>query len=417
MLTAYFNLTALGVSHWRPRILLVACSLMIAAGGPVEAAQLLVDNFDSATPSGGYTASIAGSGFSAFTGNVDVIGPITNGAASGFYTCPAGSAANNNCLDLNGTMPGAVRSNARFDLIAGRTYTLSFSAAGSVVDRAADPYSFTVALGNSAVTGYTVAAGSSFAAERFTYTPTVNETDAALVLASTTDITGARQYGALIDNLRLTDNAPVFYQAASASGAFVEGFNSAQPGSNISTLIAGTGFSVISGNIDVTGNLPNGANGGFFTCPVGLPSENNCIDLNGNQPGAIATTDPMLLLAGVTYEVNFALAGNVADGTHATYDLHARLGNSRAFSFSAAPGSGFTTEAFTYTPISDEAAASLQFISDSTTGDPQFGAFIDTISVVALSNADPSAVPEPGSTALLLIGLGCLTALSRLKRR
>ncbi|MBC7637133.1 MAG: hypothetical protein H7251_16200 [Acetobacteraceae bacterium] len=411
MAEAFFGLFGPSASRSQIRRVVAVFSLILAVCTPVApaaAALLLSDNFDSATPGGSYDSNIMGSAFSVFAGNVDVIGQITNGAANGYFSCPAGGPVENNCLDLNGTLPGAVKSTARFNLIAGRSYMLNFSAAGSMVDTARDPYRFTVALGNSGATGYTVAAGSSFAAQRFTYTPTINEDDAALVLASTTDIAGARQYGALIDNLRLTDNAPVFGQSRAPGGGTVESFNSAQPGSNISSLIAGTGFAVVAGNVDVMGTIVNGAAAGFFTCPVGLPTENNCIDLNGNQPGAIATAAPMLLLAGTTYEVSFALAGNIDDGTHAAYAMHAQLGNSGAISFSTLPGSSFTTETFTYTPITDEVAAFLQFTSDSTAGNPIFGAFIDNISVVALSNGAAVAVPEPGSMMMVLIGLSGL---------
>ena len=249
MLATYFNLTDLATRRSHVRRLVAVGSLLLAMCAPVSAAQLLSDNVDGAMPGGSYTAGIPASALSAITGNVDIVGPITNGAASGFFTCPAGGAANNNCLDLNGTMPGAVQSNAKFNLIGGR--------------------------------------------------PT---------------------------------------RSASA-------------------------------------------------------------------PLAVSQTRPMIRTASRSRSETAA-----PRGSHAAYAMHARLGNGAPAYFSALPGSAFVTKSFTYTPISDEAAAPLQFVSDSTAGDLQYGALIDTVSVFALSSADPNAVPEPGSMALLLVGRPMRTA-------
>ena len=378
----------------------LAMWLFAAAGSPATARVLFSESFEGATPGGSYTGAIPGSLFGVASGTVDIIGTV---GPSEYSVCPG--ATGNNCLDLNGTGPGSVISTQHFSLVAGRTYTLQFSASGSVADAASDPYAFTVSLGASGVSRYVVAAGSGFGARRFTYTPTSNEPDAALMLASATALPGAMQYGALIDNLVLSDDAQPGLQTAFTAVSFAETFDGATPGSNVTQDIPNTAFRVVSGNVDVFGNIANGGST-FYSCPSGRLLSNNCIDLNGTEPGAIATTLGGTLQAGTTYRVAFAMAENEADGTHTSYAFHVQLGNAAPVGFSVDAGSSFDTGSFLYTPTVDEVGPDLTFTSDSVTGDLRYGAFIDTVSVGVF-------VPEPSVTALFVGAIGLMMCLGR----
>jgi hypothetical protein len=222
-----------------------------------------------------------------------------------------------------------------------------------------------------------------------------------LTLASTTNLPGAAQYGPLIDNLNLAALPP----SGSTFFPFIETFAGTQPGSNDSSVLAGSQFAVLAGNVDVFGNLLNGAPSAFFSCPSGVEEPANCIDLNGDTPGAIQSTTLFDLIAGTTYQVSFLLAGNVADGTHASYPLSVSLGDSGAIGFSAQPGAGFGLETFDYTPTQNEPQAELRFVSGATTGNPLYGPFVDDIEI--------DAIPEPASAAIFLTALAALRAARR----
>ncbi len=380
----------------------VVAFLCLIGGRNGTAASLLMENFDNAPPGGAYVAGLTGTAFSTVVGNTDVIGTLLNGASAGYKTCPASGTGINNCLDLNGLIPGAVRSNQSFSLTAGTTYTLAFSAAGSIPAVVGIPYAFTVSLGASGPTLFTVPDGGSFAAGRFIYTPAINETAAALVLASATDLGGSlREYGPLIDNLVLSDNT-------APPPAFVplrETFDATPPGSNFSTSLGGSRFTVRSGNVDVLGHLLNGADTGFFTCPDALTDAGNCVDLNGDQPGALESTTPFRLTSGTTYKVSFQLAGGEGSGTDCSHPLAVSLGASGAIGFCAPTGGGFMPESFFYTPAAHENEASLRFVSQATTGNPLYGPYIDDISV--------TEVPTPGAALWFLTALAALGGIRR----
>ena len=379
------------------------CVTWLAASGTVHAQALYSENFDSLPPGGGLTGLIPGSGLTVTSGDADIIGNILNGAASAYSVCPAGPSAANNCLDLNGNGPGSVSTPAMFNLTAGTTYVLNFSAAGSVANVGGAPYTFTVTLGNSAPETFSLPANSGLVGEQFIYTPEVNQPNAALALASTTSLPGNARYGPVIDNLNLSALPPsgtTFYP-------FMQSFNKVQPGSNFSSILAGTRFAVVAGNVDVLGNLLNGAASGFYTCPPGMLEPGNCIDLNGDQPGEIESRNRFYLSAGTTYAVTFELAGNVVDGINSSYPLTVSLGGSGPVGFSAAPGSPFTEETLYYTPIVTQPQAPLIFAAGPDGGNPLYGPIISEVSV--------SAVPEPREVFMLPVLL-VLLAMSRRRR-
>jgi hypothetical protein len=102
-------------------------AVALAFASVTHAAVLFSENFSGATP-GNYvgTVAIGGTGFQQVGHSVDVLGDL-NGSLFGCFEI------NNNCIDMVGTGPGNIQSNATFNLIAGNTYDLTFrtSATGS----------------------------------------------------------------------------------------------------------------------------------------------------------------------------------------------------------------------------------------------------------------------------------------------
>lgn len=153
---------------------------------------LLTENFSAATPGGERNGAIPGSFFQATAGNVDIIGNINGN----FFTCAGGGPISNNCLDLNGLVPGSIQTTSTFALAQGVTYTVSFD-----VQAAPNAHPFNAFLGNSGAFSFTtLAAGQGFAPESFSYTPSANESAARLKFVSLSTV--APQYnGPVLDNI------------------------------------------------------------------------------------------------------------------------------------------------------------------------------------------------------------------------
>ncbi len=102
----------------------LALSLTLGSAVAAEAATIFVEDFSGATPATGYNSGtgIPGTQFTVTSGNVDVLGQI-NGNLFGCSGNPGG-----NCLDLIGDQGQAIiQSTVSFDLIAGTTYTVSWT--------------------------------------------------------------------------------------------------------------------------------------------------------------------------------------------------------------------------------------------------------------------------------------------------
>ena len=401
----------------RPAVALVAtAALAVSAHGAARAASLLTESFNGTQPGSAYSGSIGGSAFAVTSGTADIIGSIANGAGSTFYDCPGSIGSANNCLDLNGNGPGSITSSSRFDLRAGTTYTLRFDLAGSVADPGGAPFTMQVTLGDSAAYRFSVPAGGNFGTEQIRYTPTTDQSAASLVFTSTT-AHASPEYGPLIDNIVLSDAPSAPGVAISGSDIlFSQDFSDATPAPNYAGAVSATGFTTTLGSVDIIGDLPN-LGSGFYTCPFGAVGSNNCLDLNGSGPGAIISDQVFSLLAGVTYQIGFDMAGSVDDGNHDVYGLHVALGDSGDVAFTADAGSPFSRRTFNYTPVQNQTDARLTLTSDSNTANPQYGPLIDNIviRIAPLSqNNEPAAVPEPASFAVLGVGL---LALARLRRR
>ena len=185
--------------------------------------------------------------------------------------------------------------------------------------------------------------------------------------------------------------------AASAAVLLHETFDAAPPGSSYTGAIPGSVFHVSSGDVDIIGTLPNGAAGGFFTCPNAPGAANNCLDLNGNQPGAVTTGAGFDLRAGTTYKLSFDLAGSVPVAP--AYRMQATIGNNPPVVFSIPAGNMFGTESLLYTPLTDEAGAHVSFQSvTNIPGAPHYGPLIDNVSLATVTT--PPAVPGVGSSLI-----------------
>ena len=131
------------------------------------------------------------------------------------------------------------------------------------------------------------------------------------------------------------------------------------------------------------------------------------IDLDGNSPGTISQS---LNLGAGSYVLSFSLAGN-PDGGSSVKSVDVSIdGITRNFTFDTAGqhtnNMGWITESISF-QASAATATSLSFTSADAGG--PYGAAIGNVSLLA--------VPEPGSMALLLAGLGMVGVMSARRNR
>ncbi len=166
---------------------------------------------------------------------------------------------------------------------------------------------------------------------------------------------------------------------------------------------AGSFTTLSTGNTDIAGwtvDAPIDYIGTLWTHADGEHS----IDLSAGHAGGISQV--LNTIAGATYDVTFAMAGNPFGG-HDVKGLTASAGDfSGAFFFDI---SGMTDDAMGWTDMSFSFTASgsdiLSFVSHERTA---FGPAIDDVRVVARE-----AVPEPATLGLLAAGLLGLGAARR----
>lgn len=181
--------------------------------------------------------------------------------------------------------------------------------------------------------------------------------------------------------------------ASAAVTIFSENFNGTKPGGAVGAGQPVGAFTVTAGDVDVLGDL----NGAYFGCPGG--AGNNCIDMNGNAAGSLLGL--VDLQAGKTYRVLFDLAGN-GDRPSNLYQVGVSLGASGPNVFGVAAAAPFTTFSFDYVAAAS-GSASLAFQSLTLDSPSFWGPILDNVRVVSLSE---SAVPEPGTWAMMISGFG-----------
>jgi choice-of-anchor C domain-containing protein len=163
-------------------------------------------------------------------------------------------------------------------------------------------------------------------------------------------------------------------------------------GGNNSTI---AGWTVLGNSVDYIGNYWQ-ANDGART-----------IDLNGNGPGGIAQT--FNTVANQAYAITFWLAGNPDNGpTIKTISVDADGLNAGIFTFDT---TGFDKvnmgwKKFTYNFVASSTSTTLAFNSLSA---GSWGAALDNVSV--------SAVPEPATWAMMLLGFGLIGGAMRRRIR
>lgn len=178
-----------------------------------------------------------------------------------------------------------------------------------------------------------------------------------------------------------------------ASVIVSENFNGITPGTYSSGAIGQ--FNVTAGSVDVVG-------GAFFGSLCVSSETVNCVDLDGNNAGTIATS--LLTLPVASYTLVFSLNGSQrGNATSTTVTLGSAY--TETFNLASADLNSITRTFSIVSPTS----ATLQFQSN-TAG--FFGALLDN---VTLSN-NINAVPEPSSLLLFTAGAAGLILLTRRAR-
>ncbi|HSZ52069.1 MAG TPA: PEPxxWA-CTERM sorting domain-containing protein [Caulobacteraceae bacterium] len=174
-------------------------------------------------------------------------------------------------------------------------------------------------------------------------------------------------------------------------------FNSPYGGSVFTTYYAGQSFgawTVLSGSIDLIG--------GYWQ---ELGSGEGSVDVNGRSDGTFGQS---IATGTGTYRLTFDLSGNPV-GSPATKTLQVSVGN--------------VSKTFTYT-IGKDSLTNMMYVPESLTfkaTGPTFLTFqsLDNASTFygpVVANIDISAVPEPVSWALMLLGLGAMGGALRSQR-
>jgi len=178
-------------------------------------------------------------------------------------------------------------------------------------------------------------------------------------------------------------------------------FSSPSGGSTFTTYSSGSSmgpWSVVSGSVDLIG--------GYWQDPAGTAGS---VDLDGNAPGSISQN---LSLTPGTYLLSFYLSGN-PDGAPPTKLLDVDLSTgslplSTPFSYITGTNSHtdmqYVDESFEFTATGP---TTLTFAS-ADTGTP-YGPVIGDVVV--------SAVPEPATWSMLILGFGAIGTMLRLGRR
>lgn len=173
-----------------------------------------------------------------------------------------------------------------------------------------------------------------------------------------------------------------------AATIFSDNFESNAFGYNLTP----NGWTVSNGTVDVEG------------CRV---VSGKCIDLDGTSFDAGVLSKTFSLMAGTTYTASFELAGNQRGIFSPAYafDTGTVSFGTQNLSYSVAAYAGFSLYQLAFTP-SASGSYSLSFAN---AGADNVGALLDNVSVT-------SAIPEPESYALMLVGLGVMGSIARRRK-
>lgn len=177
--------------------------------------------------------------------------------------------------------------------------------------------------------------------------------------------------------------------SAQAAVVFSDDFDASASGLNVTP----TGWTVTAGTVDVVG-------AGF--CVGGL-----CVDLDGSTFDAGVLSIDLALVGGTSYVLAFDLSGNRRGGTD---DVTVSFGSASLFFDDLPAGAPYATQTLAFTP----AVGGTYTISFSNAGGDNVGALIDN---VVVRSVDQTAVPEPGTAALVALGAIGFAGLRRRLQR
>jgi len=212
-------------------------------------------------------------------------------------------------------------------------------------------------------------------------------------------------------NVKVMGAAAALLLAGTVQAAPFQNGSFESPGlsSNIATVPDGgahasdfiTGWVVTGGNVDYIRDdyWSNPADGHYS------------LDLNGIAPGSIQQTFDTV--AGRTYRVSFALAGNPGGTQLKTVEVQATGSSSAVYTFdsngTSGSNMGWTTQTYVFTATGSQ--TTLSFTS-TTTASANAGPALDNVTV---TDVTPTSVPTLSQWALF--GLAGLLGLAALRRR
>lgn len=178
-----------------------------------------------------------------------------------------------------------------------------------------------------------------------------------------------------------------------ASTIFSDNFESNAYGYNLTP----NGWTVTNGSVDIIGP-------GFD--PICGAGHGKCVDLDGTSWDAGVLSKTFSLMAGVKYTASFELAGNQRYIFSPSYpfDTGTVSFGTQSLNYHLATSAGFSLYQLDFTPN----ANGIYSLSFANAGADNVGALLDNVSV--------TAVPEPESYALMLVGLGLLGSITRRRK-
>jgi len=176
----------------------------------------------------------------------------------------------------------------------------------------------------------------------------------------------------------------LFAGASNATVIFSDNFDDENGGVGVLNYVGFDNWNVENGTVDLIGN-------GYFDF---LPGNGLYVDLDGStgDAGEMVSSAPINIGPG-TYQLNFDLAGNHRNNSSEVVTVQVNLGSIFNSTYSLGRYDPFTTFGTTFSILS-ETSVTLFFAN---AGGDNIGMLLDNVSL--------TRVPEPGTLALLGLGL------------